>query len=288
MISLATRFFRILLAAACLLGLTDSVLAQGDIKNGQYLAKAGGCAGCHTDSNPGSAPYAGGRALDTPFGTFFGPNLTPHNESGLGKWAAADFARAIRKGERPDGTHYYPAFPYPSFTAMTDSDIRDLWAFMRSLPAVDRPNQQHKLKFPFGWRYLVTFWKWLFFTPQTFVADPKLPAIANRGAYLVGVLGHCGECHTPRNFLGGTKKSRLLAGAKMPEGRTANLTPDGLKKWTEQDLVKFFKDGVTPAGDVTADTMGEVVMNTTSQLKPEDVAAVIAYLRSIPALASEK
>lgn len=283
MIRLIFRF-----ALACALGAGFArAYAQGDANNGQYLAKTAGCAGCHTDTMPGAAPYAGGRVLDTPFGKFYGPNITPHPEVGLGKWSEADFRRAMRLGERPDGAHYYPAFPYPSFTGMTDMDIRDLWAYLRNLPPASRPNQAHDLRLPFSWRFMVTFWKWLFFTPRPFMTNPQAPTALNRGAYLVRVLGHCGECHTPRNFLGGPITSRSLAGGKLPEGRTPNLTPRRLKKWNDVELREFLRSGATPEGDAPADTMYEVIRNTTSQLTAEDLDALIAYLRSLAPLPDE-
>ena len=278
--------FRLALASVFFAGFPEA-FAQGDLKNGQYVAKAAGCVGCHTDTKPGSLPFAGGRALDTPFGTFYGPNITPHRDTGLGKWSEADFRRAIRFGERPDDAHYFPAFPYPSFTGMTDTDIRDLWAYLRSQPPVSRANRAHDLRFPFGWRFLVTGWKWLFFTPAPFLANLRAPAAVNRGAYLVRVLGHCGECHTPRNLLGGAKANRSLAGAKLPEGRTPNLTPTRLKKWSDAQLKEFLRTGLTPDGDVAAETMDEVIRNTTSQLTPEDLAALILYLRALPPLPDE-
>ncbi len=276
---------------ACVITLCVGVtpgFAQGDVSKGQYLAKAAGCVGCHTDTRPGSIPFAGGRALDTPFGTFYGPNITPHRETGLGAWTEADLRRAIRLGERPDGAHYFPAFPYPSFSGMTDGDIQNLWAYLRSLPPIDRANRAHELNFPFGWRFLVTFWKWLFFAPAPFMPPAQASALVSRGAYLVRVLGHCGECHTPRNFLGGPRLDRQLAGAKLPEGRSPNLTPTRLKKWSDADLKKFLLTGVTPEGDVAADTMSEVVQNTTSKLTPQDLDAMIAYLRSLPVLPEVK
>lgn len=280
------RIFRLALVCVLCAGFA-AAYAQGDAKKGEYVAKAAGCVGCHTDTVPGAVPYAGGRVIDTPFGKFYGPNITPHPVSGLGKWSEADFRRAMRLGERPDGAHYYPAFPYPSFTGMTERDIRDLWAYLRSLPPASRSNQAHDLRFPFSLRFTVTFWKWLFFTPQPFVPNPQAPAAVNRGAYLVGVLGHCAECHTPRNLLGGPKASRSLAGGKIPEGRTANLTPKGLKKWNDRDLREFLRSGATPEGDVPADAMYEVIRNTTSQLTAEDLAALIAYLRALAPIADE-
>jgi len=260
-------------------------LAQGDAKRGEYLAKAGGCLGCHTEAREGAVPYAGGRALKTPFGTFYGPNLTPHQQAGIGRWSEADFIRAMRHGRRPDGANYFPAFPYPSFTGISDSDLRDLWAFLRTLPTSSRASQEHELGFFFRWRFLVTVWKWFFFTPGPFVNAPGVSDIVNRGAYLVQALGHCGECHTPRNFLGGPKKSRYLAGGKTPEGTTvANLSPTGLKKWSDKELQDFLVLGTTPDGDFPEESMAEVISNTTSQLTPQDLAAMIAYLRSLPPL----
>ncbi len=276
-------------ALALLIGLAAPALAQGDAKRGEYLSKAAGCMGCHTIEKEGSTPYAGGRALKTPFGIFYGPNITPHPQAGIGKWTEANFIRAMRHGERPDGANYFPAFPYPSFTGINDADLRDLWAYLRTLPPSNRANQAHDLGFPFGWRFLVTFWKWLFFTPGPLAPAPGVSDVINRGAYLVLALGHCGECHTPRNFLGGPKKSRLMAGGMGPEGKEIpNLTPGGgLKKWRDQDIKDFLVTGVTAEGDVPAEAMGEVIRNTTSQLTPADMAAMIAYLRSLPPVADE-
>ena len=222
--------------------------AQGDAKRGEYLSKAGGCLGCHTveakDAKEKPVPYAGGRALKTPFGTFYGPNITPHPEAGIGRWSEADFMRAMREGRRPDGSNYFPAFPYPSFTLITDADLRDLWAYLRSLPQSSRPSEPHDLGFLYRWRFLVGAWKWLYFTPGPFAPEPGKSAQLNRGAYLVRALGHCGECHTPRNFLGGPKKDRFLAGAK---DIAPNLTPTRLgKKSGDGELQQFLAPGSTP------------------------------------------
>jgi mono/diheme cytochrome c family protein len=269
-------------------GFMGGASAQGDAKRGEYLAHAGGCVGCHTEQKSDAVPFAGGRALKTSFGTFYGPNITPHPQAGIGRWTEADFVRALRLGVRPDGAHLFPAFPYPSYTKITDADLRDLWAYLRTLPPSGRANQAHALRFPFGWRFLIAGWKWLFFTPGPFVADPKASQQVNRGAYLVQALGHCGECHTPRNFLGGPKRGRYLAGGKGPEGkRIANLTPTRLKKWSDGELKEILTTALTPDGDVLAESMGEVVQNTTSRLTPADVAALIAYLRSLPPLPDE-
>ncbi|MEK7361938.1 MAG: cytochrome c [Pseudomonadota bacterium] len=274
---------------ALLLGtLVGNAHAQGDTKRGQYLAKAAGCVGCHTQEDKDAVPYAGGRALKTPFGTFYGPNITPDPVAGIGRWTEADFIRAMRQGGRPDGANYFPAFPYPAFTRIGDTDLRDLWAYLRTLPPANRANQAHDLRFPFGWRLLVTVWKWIFFTPGPFEADAKLSQTLNRGAYLVQALGHCGECHTPRNFLGGPKRDRFLAGGKGPDGKgVPNLTPTKLNKLSDAELKDFLVSGTTPDGDVPAEAMGEVIRNTTSQLSAQDLAALMAYLRSLAPLADE-
>lgn len=274
---------------ALLLGtLIGNALAQGDAKRGQYLAKAAGCVGCHTQEQKDAVPYAGGRALKTPFGTFYGPNITPDPVAGIGRWTEADFVRAMRHGKRPDGANYFPAFPYPSFTRIADADLRDLWAYLRTLPQSKRASEAHELRFPFGWRILVTLWKWLFFTPGPVEADAKLSPSLNRGAYLVQALGHCGECHTPRNIFGGPKRDRFLAGGKGPDGKgVPNLTPTRLKKLSDAELKDFLVSGTTPDGDVPAEAMGEVIRNTTSQLTPADLAALMAYLRALAPLAEE-
>ena len=256
-------------------------LAQGEAKRGEYFAKAGGCLGCHTEERENAVPYAGGRALKTPFGTFYGPNLTTHPQAGIGRWTEADFVRAMREGRRPDGAHYYPAFPYPSFTLITDSDLRDLWAYLRSLAPSDRKSEPHELGFLYRWRFLLTFWKWLFFDRGPFVSDPAQNAQLNRGRYLTTALGHCGECHTPRNFLGAPKRSEFLAGAKDV---APNLTPTRLKKRGDGELRNFLTTGLAEDGDVPAKEMGEVITNTTSQLTPEDLNAILAFLRSLPPL----
>jgi mono/diheme cytochrome c family protein len=274
----------LLLLLAC-----GALFAQGDGKRGEYLAKAGGCVGCHTEARQDALPYAGGRALKTPFGTFYGPNITPHPAAGIGRWSEADFVRAMREGRRPDGAHYFPAFPYPSFTRIAEADLRDLWAYLRSLQPSGRANQPHELGFLYRWRLLVGAWKWLYFTPGAFVPDAKRAAALNRGAYLALALGHCGECHTPRNWLGGPRAKRHLAGATTPEGKKApNLTPARLKKFSDAELQEFLLSGMTPDGDVVGETMAEVIRNSTSQLAAADLAALTAYLRSLPAVAEER
>lgn len=284
----AARLSGALLALALLASATAAP-AEGDARRGAYLAKAGGCAGCHTAEGEGAQPFAGGRALATPYGTFYGPNITPHPQAGIGRWSEADFFRAMRHGLRPDGAPYYPAFPYPSYTGITDADLRDLWAYLGTLAPSARESRPHELRFPYTLRFLVRVWRWLFFRPGPFVPDPAVPERVNRGAYLANALGHCGECHTPRNLFGALRRDRHLAGGKGPDGKDVpNLTPTRLKKWSDGELREFLTLGTTPDGDVPAEAMGEVIRNTTSQLTPEDLEALIAYLRSLPALADER
>jgi len=281
----------LLRSAGCALLVTASAAfaaTAGDAKRGEYLAAAGGCVACHTASGKEAARFAGGHALKTPFGTFYGPNITPHPQAGIGRWGEADFVRAMRNGVRPDGAHYFPAFPYPSYTRIVDADLRDLWAYLRSLPPNARQNQEHDLRFPFGFRFLLWGWKLLFFTPGPTAADARTDTPVTRGAYLVNALSHCGECHTPRNILGGPKRDRFLAGGKGPDGKgVPNLTPTRLKKWGDGELKDFLTTGLTADGDVTAESMGEVVTNTLSRVTAEDLAAIIAYLRSLPPLPDE-
>jgi len=275
----------VLLATLCA---SWRIAVAADPKRGEYLVRAGGCLGCHTEETKGATPFAGGRTLKTPFGTFYGPNITPHPEAGIGRWTEADFIRAMRQGRRPDGANYFPVFPYPSYTRIADDDLRDLWAYLRTLAPSGRANEQHNVRWPFGFRFLVTFWKWLYFTPGAFVAAPGASPSVNRGAYLVQALGHCGECHTPRNFLGGPVGGRYLAGGRSSDGRSApNLTPAGLGTWSETQLKELLVNGVTPDDDTVAESMAEVVRNTTSQLTPPDLAAMIAYLRALPSIANE-
>lgn len=282
---------RLLWSAMLVLLLSGTaVIAQGDPKRGLYVANAAGCIGCHTAETKDAVSYAGGRALKTPFGTFYGPNITPHPDAGIGRWAEADLVRAVRLGERPDGAHYFPAFPYASFSQMSDADLRDLWAYLRSLPPNAQPSRAHELRFPFGWRFLVLGWKWLFFRPGTFITDAKQTPQLSRGAYLVSVLGHCGECHTPRNFLGGPNRDRLLSGTKAgPEGKPIpNITPTRTKKWNDAEMREFLSTGMTPDFDSANSTMMEVIRNTTSKLTAEDLSSMIAYMRSVPAIPEDK
>lgn len=259
---------------------------------GAYLADAADCAACHTDSEHHGQPYAGGRALETPFGTFYSPNITPDRDTGIGQWSEAQFRRALRLGVAPDGTNYFPAFPYPSFTGIDDDDAGALWAYLRSLPAVHQKNRPHDVAFPFSARKLQTAWKWFYFTPGPFRPMPGRSAAENRGAYLVTALAHCGECHTPRDWLGGREPGRFLAGtADGPDGKPVpNITPDrdtGIGKWSLDDIVGLLTDGHTPEFDFVGGAMAEIVKST-SRLNDADRRAIAVYLRSVRPVASLK
>ncbi|MDJ0968309.1 MAG: cytochrome c [Kiloniellales bacterium] len=280
------------LAIVGLLALAGNAVAQGnsgpgDATRGEYLFRAAGCYACHTRPVSGARPLAGGRAFATPYGTFYSPNITPDPDHGIGRWGLADFARAVRLGEAPDGSDYFPAFPFPSYTGMQDQDLADLWAYLQGVDPVPEANREHELDFPFGFRFLAGVWKRLFFEAGAFQPDPAKDATWNRGAYLVRHLGHCGECHTPRNFLGALEDDRDLAGTlEGPDGKKVpNVTPhpkDGIGEWSDSDITFFLQLGVLPDGDVAGGAMEDVIREGTGHLTDEDRKAIAAYLKSLP------
>ena len=258
-----------------------------DAKRGEYLFDAAGCKGCHTDVKNKGKPLAGGRRLKTPFGTYYSPNITPDEETGIGKWTDGDFVRALRLGQAPDGSHYFPVFPYPSYTGITERDLLDIKAYIFTRPPASKPNREHKALPPFGSRLFLPVWKKLNFTSGPFQFDPGRSREWNRGAYLVKALGHCGECHTPRNLLGAKKTNMDMAGTLQgPDGGVVpNITPDrktGIGRWTKGDLEEFLDSGMLPDGDFTGSDMGEIVDQSTSRLTTTDRKAMVEYLRSIP------
>jgi mono/diheme cytochrome c family protein len=257
------------------------------VKRGAYIYRAAGGCGCHTNSREHGAELAGGRPIKTPFGTFYAPNLTPDPETGLGRWSEADFVRAMREGVAPNGSDYFPVFPYTSFTQMTDGDLHDLWAFLRAQPPVHQPNKPHDVLPPFGWRVGAGLWKRLFFRPTRFAPDPQRSAAWNRGAYLSQAVAHCGECHTPRNLAGALKASLRYAGsADGPEGELApNITPDkdtGIGKYTAKDLAYLLETGFRPDGNDVQGLMAGAIENGYGQISPEDRLAIADYVLSLP------
>lgn len=276
------------------ISVTEAYAQDSREDRGKYLLHAGGCIGCHTDKatlKTKGPILGGGRVLKTPFGTFYGPNITPHTERGIGRWTESQFRRALRHGRAPSGYNYYPAFPYTSFTRMSDRDIGALWAYLRTLKPVDRPNRRHALKFPYNIRFLMTFWNWLNFRRGPFKTDPAKSKSWNRGAYLVNALGHCGECHTPRNALGGLQRRLAMSGSSGgPVGDTPNITPDkmtGIGDWSADDIVSALKLGMLPDGDFIGGEMTEVVEHGTSHLNDFDLKSIATYLASLPAIRSK-
>lgn len=268
-----------------------------DAGRGRSIFEAAGGCTCHTNypgEGEAAPPLAGGRALETPFGIFYSTNLTPDPETGLGRWSDRDFIRAMREGLSPGGEHYYPVFPYPSFSGLREDDLRDMWAYLKSLPPVRRENRPPDAFFPLSWRPIVAGWKWLNFSPlpQPIADEASKSAAWNRGRYLVLGAAHCGECHTPRTLTGGLDRSLWLAGSRDgPEGELApNITPDkatGIGDWSEADLVWYLEMGIKPDGDDTQGLMAEVIEHGYSRIEPAERRAIAAYLKSIPGIENQ-
>jgi mono/diheme cytochrome c family protein len=266
------------LAAALLAG---SSAAPAD--DGEYLFHAAGCLACHTAES--GTPLAGGRPFETPYGVFYSPNITPDRETGIGYWSRGEFIAAVKHGTAPDGSAYFPVFPYASYRLMTDEDVGRIFDYLQS----QAPHRQVERAHDTPWwlfRWMIKPWQWwVLDKPEAPPGDPLLA----RGRYLVDALGHCGECHTPRNWLGASIRTRYLAGTDQgPEGEEVpNITSDrgaGIGRWDADDLEYFLESGQLPNGDYTGSLMTDVVDHVTSRLTSDDRRAMTAYLRSIPAL----
>lgn len=290
-LGLALVLFALIAGAVLWLLTTPATIAASalperapDIANGKVAFDAGGCASCHaTPGQEDRTRLGGGLAMTSPFGTFHVPNISPDPATGIGKWTEAEFVTAVMRGTAPDGAHLYPAFPYPSYAHAKVDDVRDLFAYIKTLPAVSNTAPPHELPFPFSIRRAVGLWKLLFFDTKPFTPDPAQSAQWNRGAYLVNGLGHCAECHSPRNALGGIVTAQRFAGGPDPEGKgwVANITQKGLKDWSEKDIAYFLESGMTPEGDSAGGSMARVIRNT-SQLSAQDRDAMAVYLKSLP------
>jgi mono/diheme cytochrome c family protein len=257
------------------------VAQPGQVERGAYLARAGNCGGCHTAR--GGLPYAGGRVIETPFGGVPAPNLTPDLETGLGRWSAADFWRALHDGLARDGRPYAPAFPYPDFTLVTREDADALYAYLRSLPAVRRANDPGRLRFPYGTTPALAVWRALYFRPGVFAPEPAHDATWNRGAYLVRGLGHCEACHASRDALGGASAAASFTGGALPTQHwyapaLAAPVEAGLADADATQLVQLLKTGVSPRGAVIG-PMADVVATSTQHLTHEDLFAMAVYLQ---------
>ena len=255
-----------------------------NIANGQITFNAGGCSSCHAVPNqPDRTRLGGGLAIPSPFGTFHVPNISPDPNDGIGRWSEAEFVNAVTKGTSPDGAHYFPAFPYTSYQHARLEDVRDLFAYVKTLAPASGKVRDHEVPFPFNIRRNVGIWKLLFMDGKPFVPDAAQSAPWNRGAYLVNSLGHCAECHSPRNFLGGIVGAQRFAGGPNPEGEgwVPNITQKGLADWSEKDIGYFLETGELPDGDKAGGSMARVIRNT-SQLSADDRAAMAVYLKSLP------
>ena len=281
---------RILAAASVLIACSSArVIAQTEtddalLARGEYVLLISGCSHCHTAES--GEHLAGGRALETPFGTFYTPNITSHKTAGIGAWSAEEFEQALHQGVSPDGSDYYPAFPYTSYARMSAEDKRALHSYLLSLPASGQPNRDHDLAWYLNWRLAAWAWKWLFFSAGEFQAHPEQSAQWNRGAYIAEAMGHCGECHTPRSIFGALDTDMAYAGNRQgPDDELVpNITPDeatGIGDWNNDDLELFLKFGEYPDGEYVAGSMDPVIVGL-QHLTPDDRDALIDYLRALP------
>lgn len=251
------------------------------IEKGKYAAILGDCAACHTRAD--GPALAGGFGLKTPFGVIYSPNITPDRETGIGSWTKADFERAMRHGKDDHKANLYPAFPYTAYTKTSPEDVDALWAYLQAQPAIKYTPPKNGLGFPFNMRILLTPWNWLHFKAGEYQADTKQSAEWNRGKYLFDGLGHCAACHTPKNFMGGDKGSKALQGGLLEDWWAPDLTSNkaqGLGTWSKDDLVAFLKTGANTHASVYG-SMVDVVQQSTSQWKDEDLAALATYMKSI-------
>lgn len=254
------------------------------VQRGAYLAKAGNCAACHTAR--GGAPFAGGKGIETPFGTVYASNITPDPENGIGKWSADHFWRAMHHGRSRDGRLLYPAFPYPDYTLVTREDSDALYAFLRSQPAVKQANPSHALRFPYNSQVSLAVWRALFFSPGEFEPQAGKSAEWNRGAYLVRGLGHCQACHAPRNAFGATNEKMELSGGLIPMQNwyapsLASPAEAGVQDWSAAEVVRLLKDGATSKGAAMG-PMAEVVFSSTQHLSDADLRAMATFLKELP------
>ena len=286
MVRLSPLLARSLLVAALSIAPAGARATDADsVARGKYLYDAAGCEGCHGSGQNPVTP-SGGLGLDTAFGTYYAPNITPDKQHGIGAWSATQFTAALHSGVGLHGEYLFPVFPYTSFTHLTDRDIGDLYAFLTSLPAVSKPNKPHQARLLFGWRPLLFFWRSLFFRPGPLKIDSSKGDEWNRGNYLVHAVAHCEECHTPRNILGALKTSGSFSGnIGGPDGQNApNITSDvatGIGGWSIEDIQKLLRSGLTPESDQVGSGMKAVVRGT-SKLTDSDRHAIAVYLKSVP------
>jgi mono/diheme cytochrome c family protein len=254
-----------ILTAAIFLAAVDALAQDELVERGQYLVYAGGCVSCHTEDVDDAVPLAGGRAMESPFGTFYSPNITPDTGTGIGSWSDDDFVDAFWEGVSPQGEHYFPAFPYTAYTGVSREDLLAMKAYLFSLEPVQKESKEHELAWYMSTRLAAGAWKELNFDGARFVPDAAQDEQWNRGAYLVRHLGHCGECHTPRSNLGVLQADQEMAGSE-----------------STSDIEYYLDIGMLPDGDFSGGSMSEVIEDNTSKLSREDRLAIAAYIKSVP------
>jgi mono/diheme cytochrome c family protein len=254
-----------------------------DLANGKTMFYAGGCAGCHATKRDDSTRLGGGLEMKTDFGSFFSPNISPDPKDGIGTWSEADFVTALWKGTSPNGRHYFPAFPYTSYQHMRLEDVRDLFAFLRTLPPVQGRAPAHTVRFPYNIRRGLGLWKMLYLDGNPFTPDAAQSAQWNRGAYLVNGPAHCAECHSSRDVIGGIVAAQRFAGGPSADGEgwAPNITQAGIESYSAGDIEEILNSGITPEGDDVGGDMARVVRNT-SKLSKDDRASMAAYIKSLP------
>ncbi|WP_188131568.1 cytochrome c [Mesorhizobium sp. NFR06] len=271
------------LAACCI------QLAADEIQKGEYLARAADCVGCHT-SNP-SRLFAGGYPVPTPFGDVYSTNITPDQETGIGRYSEDEFVRAVREGVGRDGTDLYPAMPYDSFARMSREDVLAIRSYLLVQTPIIQPRPQNTLPFPFNQRWALGLWKLANYRPGSFTLDRSRTQAWNRGAYLVDVLGHCGACHTPRNVTFGEDEDRKFAGGAAGIWQAFNITGDkttGIGGWSDEELFRFLKTGAAPGKAYASGPMAETVMSSLQHLSDDDIGAIVAYLREVPSQSGDE
>lgn len=284
--------YRVLSSVVGLLAFLANVATDAgtQIEKGNYLARAGNCYSCH--SRPGGKPFAGGRAFKTTFGLIYSSNITPDIETGIGSWSEDDFVRAMHEGISPDGDRLYPVFPYPSYTKLNIEDVRAIYDYVKDIEPANYTAPENELDFPYSQRWLMSIWNKLYFDEGRYQYNAALSGEANRGAYLVLGLGHCGSCHTPRNFLGAPQTDKALSGGsyldivehtKLRQWSSVNLTPGpgGLKNWSSDDIAAYLKQGYNKH-TATFGPMNEVIENSTQYLSDADLTAIGMYLKTLP------
>lgn len=268
-------------------GVPVELATADEVAKGRYLTDAADCRACHTAK--GGLPFAGGRAFKLPFGTLYTPNITPDRATGIGKWTDAEFIRAVHKGISRDGSRLYPAFPYASYTMMSDADVTAIRRYLSTIPAVSKANLPNTFGFPYNQRWLMRFWGAFFNSDKRFQPIAERSAQWNRGAYLVEAAAHCGECHTPRTLAQAMDTRKKFAGAAAEGWNAYNITSDresGVGDWTSAQLASYLKEGHAPGRGVASGPMAEAVEVSLSKLTNSDIAAMVTYLQSVPAIST--